>query len=446
MAATAAASVQSAGNPPQFCGTGIASNRPMHRVIVGMLVLGVCLAGPKPASAQEPAPALGAPVAAAVPNVKDVGDLWRFVRHKQLSADDPAATRSEDRPFFFISPSVSSKPSTGLSAGLSSSLVFTDGDSGSTRISSAAWALKASQKGQFGTGLHFRVFTPGDRWFVQGDNRLSWSSQDTYALGIVEDAPRQNLKYQGFRFYDTVFREVARRTFIGFGLNVDNHNDVRMGSGTLPSFAGSAYVGYTTTHGFALDNATSSGTNIAMFVDTRDNPINASRGWLASGIYRTFFDGFLGGNTSWQQLDVDVRTYKSFGRARRQKVAFWVLADLVTAGVPPYLDLPAIGDDPYGRSARGYTTGRYRGPHDVYGEVEYRVTLTSNGLLGAVAFANATTIDGDTDEKLFHSFAPASGGGLRVLLSKRSKTNLCVDYGRGFQGSHGVYLAIQETF
>jgi hypothetical protein len=142
-----------------------------------------------------------------------------------------------------------------------------------------------------------------------------------------------------------------------------------------------------------------------------------------------------------------VRTFKSFGRDGRQKVAVWFLGDIVTGGAPPYLDLPAIGEDTYGRSARGYITGRYRGPHLLYGEVEYRITLTANGLLGAVAFANTTTIDGDSpDQKLFHRLAPASGGGLRVLLSKRSKTNLCLDWGRGLQGSQGLYLAVQETF
>jgi hypothetical protein len=113
----------------------------------------------------------------------------------------------------------------------------------------------------------------------------------------------------------------------------------------------------------------------------------------------------------------------------------------------PYLDLPAIADDTYGRSARAYTTARYRGPHQVYGEVEYRTSLTANGLLGAVAFANAAAIDGETpDQKMFSSVAPAAGGGLRVLLSKRSRANLCADYGWGTNGSRGLYLAVRETF
>jgi hypothetical protein len=33
-----------------------------------------------------------------------------------------------------------------------------------------------------------------------------------------------------------------------------------------------------------------------------------------------------------------------------------------------------------------------------------------------------------------------------VLLNKKSRTNLCTDYGWGKQGSRGLYLAIQEAF
>jgi hypothetical protein len=32
------------------------------------------------------------------------------------------------------------------------------------------------------------------------------------------------------------------------------------------------------------------------------------------------------------------------------------------------------------------------------------------------------------------------------MLSKRSKTNLCLDLGLGEQGSKGVYFGVQEAF
>ena len=121
--------------------------------------------------------------------------------------------------------------------------------------------------------------------------------------------------------------------------------------------------------------------------------------------------------------------------------------DVVTGGVPPYLDLPATGMDLYARSGRGYPQGRFRGESLLYGEAEYRWTLTRNGLLGMVAFLNTQTLRSkQTGEKLFDSFAPGAGVGARVMLNKRSKTNLCFDVGRGKNGSKGVYFAVQEAF
>jgi hypothetical protein len=78
--------------------------------------------------------------------------------------------------------------------------------------------------------------------------------------------------------------------------------------------------------------------------------------------------------------------------------------------------------------------------------VEYRGTITRNGLLGMVAFANSTTIDNSSGEKIFDTWAPAAGLGLRVLLNKRSRTNLAADYARGKAGATGFYLGIQEAF
>ncbi len=116
-------------------------------------------------------------------------------------------------------------------------------------------------------------------------------------------------------------------------------------------------------------------------------------------------------------------------------------------GVAPYLDLPATGMDTFGRSARGYTEGRFRGERLLYGEVEYRGVLTKNGLLGMVAFFNTTTLTNlESGERLFDNFAPAGGAGLRLLFNKRSRTNLCFDVGFGKDGSRGIYLAVQEAF
>ena len=64
-----------------------------------------------------------------------------------------------------------------------------------------------------------------------------------------------------------------------------------------------------------------------------------------------------------------------------------------------------------------------------------------------VAFVNTTTTSNLSEgERIFDSFATAAGAGLRLLINKRSKTNVCLDFGFGKQGSRGVYLGLQEAF
>ncbi len=374
------------------------------------------------------------------PHAVDVGDLWRMARHKD---DTPDEARKH---FFVLAPSIGSKPSTGLNAGVSGNMAFYLGDPATTRISSLSGGLKVSQKGQTLGGVKFATFTGDDRWFVQGDNRLSWTSQNIYGLGgsTPTDAAK-NVKYDLFRFYGTTYRNVKPRLFVGLGLNFSDHTDVRPGTNAQTTWDQTGYVAYSVKHGFALDEQRSGGTSAGLIYDTRDNGINAQRGALASATYRTFFNGFLGGDSTWQELYLDARTYKKLTPTGRHKLAFWFLGDLVTGGTAPYFDLPATAAQE--RSARGYGEGRYRGERMLYGEMEYRGALMNSGLVGLVAFLNTATIGSvESNEKLFDNFAPGAGFGFRFLLNKRSRTNLCTDYGWGKAGSHGFYLALQEAF
>jgi outer membrane protein assembly factor BamA len=196
----------------------------------------------------------------------------------------------------------------------------------------------------------------------------------------------------------------------------------------------------------AEDAAVDQKYDYALF-DSRDGAINPSRGVYASLAYRAFFEGFLGGATSWQELSHDGRSYLRLSRDARHKLAFWLSGHLVVGGIAPYLDLPATGMDTYGRAGRGYPQGRFRGERLVYGEAEYRWMATRNGLFGMVAFLNAQTLGSDeTGEGLFDAFTPGAGLGFRLMLNKRSQTNLCLDIGWGKDGSNAVYFAVQEAF
>jgi len=97
-----------------------------------------------------------------------------------------------------------------------------------------------------------------------------------------------------------------------------------------------------------------------LIFDQRDHPVNPARGVFGKAAY-TFYRTGLGSDRNWDSFQLEGRAYQPLSRNRRQGVALWGLAWLTPSGQPPYFDLPSVGWDTYGRTARGYRSGRFRG-------------------------------------------------------------------------------------
>jgi outer membrane protein assembly factor BamA len=305
-----------------------------------------------------------------------------------------------------------------------------------------------TSKGQLFLSMKLATFSRDNRWYLNGDNRIAVTSEETYGLGSNTPASAKvDTKFNFFRVYETIYRRLFPGFYAGAGFLFGAHTDTRPAPASETAWPESPYVTYSEQNGFNLTSQTSAGTSVNALFDNRDNSIDPGRGWYANLGYRFFFKGFLGGTSSWQELLYDLRTYFRLSQDSRHKLAFWFYGDAVTQGTAPYFDLPATGMDTYGRTGRGYLQGRFRGEKMVYGEMEYRWTLTRDGLLGAVAFVNTETLSNKaTGEKLFDSFATGVGVGLRLRLNKDSKTNICLDIGIGQKGSSAFFMGIQEAF
>jgi outer membrane protein assembly factor BamA len=378
----------------------------------------------------------------AVPT-RDVFDLLRQLRHKP-----PKAEEEDFRKLMLAAaPVVGYNPASGLSFGVAGNAAFYKGYPETTSISSLVASLVATSKSQVLFNGKLDVSSAHNSWVFRGDNRLYWTSQKTYGLGMGTTPDEAiNAKYDFFRFYETLFREIRPHLFLGAGFLYNIHRDVRPDEESAAAWPTSPYVAYSEQFGFDPGSQTSAGARVGAAWDSRDSAINPSRGLYATLDYQTFFEGFLGGSSTWQELDTELRTYVRLRPDARHRLAFWLFANLVTGGTAPYFDLPATSMDTYGRAGRGYVQGRFRGQRLAYGEVEYRVTLRKDGLLGAVAFLNTQTFSNEqAGEELFDSFATGGGVGLRLMMNKRSKTNLAFDVGWGRDGAN-VYFAVQEAF
>lgn len=407
------------------------------RSALAAIVLVMCLG--RPAAAQQPEPPTPA-----VPQL-DVIDIVRAVRNKP-----PAPPEDPNHPqrMFVIAPVFGSKPNTGPFIGAAGNVAFHRGDPETTQISTSVFSLTFSAKAQTLANVRFNLYTSENRWVVVGDNRFQWTSGNTFDLGTSSSNDSAVLaKYNFFRVHDTVYRHLVSNVFVGGGLLFNTHTNIHPGENEEAAWEDSPHVVYSQVHGLPVDSATSAGLSVAARIDTRDSTINPRRGHLLDGSYRVLFQDLFGGDSGWQEADFEARIYRDMTKNGRHILGAWVLGNFITSGVAPYFDLPATAMDMYGRSGRAYQEGRFRGEHAMYAEVEYRGTLTANGLVGMVAFVNGTTVSSqDANEALFHSIAPGAGLGVRLLLNKHSKTNVCFDVGWGRDNSHGVYVAIQEVF
>jgi hypothetical protein len=373
----------------------------------------------------------------------DISDVLRAWRNKE-----PRPPSEVGQKMIVAAPIIGSNPSAGFLIGAAAQMAIFRGDPSTTRITSGIASLSISTKKQVLFNVRFDTFSDGNRWFVQGDNRFQSTSQNIYGFGSATPSLSAVSTDYGFvRVHETVYHRALGDIYIGGGFLFDSHTGVQPSDPSNAAWPSSPYVTYSQEHGLPIESQQSSGVSVNLLLNQRDNDINARRGWRASAQYRASFAGFLGGDSSWQELDADARVYLPLSAHGRHRVALWTYTSVVTTGAAPYFDVPATVMDTYGRSARGYQDGRYRGEALVYGEAEYRAPLMRNGLLGLVAFATMTTVSNrQTGEALFDTVAPSAGGGLRLLVNKRSRTNLCFDVAWGKDSSSGVYLALQEAF
>jgi outer membrane protein assembly factor BamA len=369
-------------------------------------------------------------------------DLLRRWRRGDTPADpDPEATT------FVIVPLFGAKPTTGFRAGAAGLIEFPLGDPTETRISSLSTAATISTKKQVGVFFTPALYGASNGWQMQGDNHFNATENGNVPLGSTESGATGDLNFDSVRLFNALSWRLTGPLYAGVGLYFARQSNIRAADDDLSDWDTSPFVEYSTANGFSLTRQIASGLGLTAILDSRDNQNDATHGWYVFGNFRTHFKDFLGGDSTWQRLTLDLRTYRPLSADGRQHLAVWALTDLVTGGTAPYLDLPATGTDARGRSARGYAEGEIRGRHLVYGEVEYRRTVTANGLFGFVVFVNGTTVgDPTTDASLFASFAPAGGAGLRLLLQKRSRTSICVDVAWGRDRAGAIYVGITDAF
>jgi len=391
---------------------------------------------------------------------RDIGDVLRTALNK------PPKNKPESSGSLILLPIIGSNPATGFMLGVGGQYAFKV--PGSTLYSAFMGSVQFTTKSQLLFLLKNNIYTKNNNFFLSGDWRYQIFSQDTYGLGTdspeggildyqysilglqtANDSLAQPMKFNFARLHQSVSYKLRDGLYAGIGYSFDSYSkivDEKLRLNPDDSLITSHYA-YNEYYGYEKDSYYSSSLNMNLIYDSRDNMINAYKGFYGMVSWRGGLK-VLGNKYNSNMFSFEYRSFHSFSKSNpRHLLAFWLLGNFSSEGSFPYMILPATAYDQRGRSARGYVQGRYRGSNLVYGETEYRFPLSKpGGVLGGVVFVNASTADNPKQNlKLFGSVKAAYGFGLRVMADKKSRTNFCIDYGFGNKSS-GFYLAASEAF
>ncbi|MFC3880818.1 BamA/TamA family outer membrane protein [Algoriphagus namhaensis] len=360
-------------------------------------------------------------------------------------------------------PAIGSNPANGWLFGVAPSATWRMGDPATTKLSNLVGNILYTTKKQWLISSRSNIFLNEDEWILVGDWRYFITSQPTFGLGSSTpndptESPNQPGVYWGeqqmdfswIRFYETVLKRVGTSKFyLGVGYHLDVYSKIEnFVEEELPSEIRFSHDFYNDQLGFDTERYTISGITLNAVMENRDVAVSPYEKNFALISYK-INPSFLGSDQSSSSLLLDYRHYFPLNKQRkRHLIGVWGYGNFLVSGNLPYMALPSIGYDMFGRSGRGYAQGRFRGESALYTEAEYRFPLQRNkNTFGGTVFVNAASFSSRIDnEKLLGKINPGYGVGFRVMINEKNRTTISADYAFGQKGNSGFYLNINETF
>lgn len=362
-------------------------------------------------------------------------------------------------------PAIAYNPANGWMFGVAPAATWYMGNPENTKLSNLVGNLLYTTKKQWIFSSRSNIFLDQNSLILIGDWRYFITSQPTFGLG--SNTPNefglnpnsslsqsywgeQQMDFRLFRFYETVLKRISDTNFyLGFGYHLDIHSKIEnfLDVDMIPDYE-FAPDAYNEALGFNLEKYTLSGFTINGVYENRDNSVSPYEKNFALVSYK-INPTFLGSDQSSSTLLLDYRHYFNLSEKRkRHLLALWAYGNFLVSGNLPYMNLPSLGWDMFGRTGRGYAQGRFRGENMLYSEVEYRFPLQKNSnLFGGTVFVNANSFGSKFDsEKLLKHVNLGYGVGLRVMINEENRTTISADYAFGREGNSGFYLNINESF
>jgi hypothetical protein len=382
----------------------------------------------------------------------DIADLFRNTLHPKRTVN-PLRKKSG----ITVIPNLAYNPSIGAQIGIKAVAGRILGKDPNTLMSVASTSASITTKGILYAYVSHNVFTNGNKWNLQGSLIAAKTVTPDFGLGIGESSTNNEvdealanpsrkayvLHAQFYSFREKVYKQIEENLFVGGGVSFDVRRKIEDRKSETDL---TPYNIYSDRHGFDRDNYSANAVLFNVQYTTRDNQNRAYKGIYADAGIRAN-QTWLGSSKNATQFTTDFRKYWSLSSRNPEHVlAFWNWGSYLLSGTIPYLELPGPGKDVGARSGRGYTTAYFKGTKYMDSELEYRFPITKNKFLSGVAFVNMQTANDEAGTKIFETWQPGGGAGLRMLFNKATRTNLCLDYAWGNYDRKGFFLGLNEAF
>lgn len=335
-----------------------------------------------------------------------------------------------------LAPIISFEPATNLGFGIGAKLLFKPFGAGpETRFSNIPISVQYTLRNQFIFFSEYDIFFPEEKYLLKGNLGYSKFPVGYYGVGgTTKDADVVEISFDNILFEPLLLKSISPNLFVGGGWRLNSFTRLSLLDEEEPS-----------EEELELRDklgSVSSGLELAVTFDSRDNLLNAHNGVFAEFTHG-FYNESFGSSSNFMLTKLNFRQYWTLSPNLPHNVLAIELFTRLSWADTPLLDLPALGGP---ELLRGFREGRFRDKYAFFGQAEYRMQATEH--IGFVLFGGIGEVTNSFSNFAVNDLKYSIGTGLRLKIVKSENLNIRLDYAFGFGSSRdqNFYLGIAESF
>jgi outer membrane protein assembly factor BamA len=337
---------------------------------------------------------------------------------------------------------------TGLGYGLGALLSGRFSKDTLTRPSNARVQYWTTQKGQSLLQLVHTVYTPGEKFYLNGEISAYDILLYYYGKGPnTSSANESETEYKLFIINQRLQKQIAPKLFFGAQYRFTSITGVTAPGNNVDNNGPNIFYTEQRLTERERQNTRVSGLGPVISYDTRDVPLAAFKGNLLD-FGATFNGTGLGSDYRFVRYQLDARHFQPIG-SNRTILAAQFLGQFHTGDVP-FRELAGIGANLGGtlynnaNLLRGIYEQRFRDRQMIMFQAELRQKLFWR--IDAAVFGGVGNVNNYIDKFALSDTKYAGGAGIRFNFIRRDRVNLRLDYAGGTGSKPGFLFAIGEAF